>query len=91
MRPQPSAAAADALSGDGASAAVLTAPRQAPTTTGASPARSSVSARRTPGAVRKAPGIAINYAYLRRDLFTLAVLAPSMVVLLVVAFLVLQK
>jgi hypothetical protein len=37
-----------------------------------------------PGA--KVAGITINYAYLRRDLRTLAVLAPLMVVLVIASF-----
>ena len=42
--------------------------------------------RRAAPPARKSPGITINYAYLRRDLLTLGVLAPSMVVLVVVAY-----
>ncbi|MGH2448176.1 MAG: hypothetical protein ACRDFS_06185, partial [Chloroflexota bacterium] len=36
---------------------------------------------------RRLPSTTINYGYLRRDLMTLAVLAPSMVVLVLIAFL----
>jgi hypothetical protein len=43
------------------------------------------------GAQRRAPTITINYGYLRHDLRTLAVLAPLMVVLLIVAFAVLHN
>jgi hypothetical protein len=38
------------------------------------------------GLPRRPVGLTINYAYLRRDLRTLAVLAPLMVVLLVFAY-----
>ena len=49
----------------------------------------STAARRA--AQRRAPVIAINYSYLRHDLRMLAVLAPLMVVLLVVAYAVLHN
>lgn len=49
------------------------------------PAAPAMSRRPTrPGA--KVAGITINYAYLRRDLRTLAVLAPLMVVLVIASF-----
>ena len=44
------------------------------------------SVRRAPPAMRRAPGLTINYAYLRRDIYILAVLAPSMVVLVLIAY-----
>lgn len=50
------------------------------------PTTSPVSARRTPGGARRAPSAVINYSYLRRDVTTLSVLAPTMIVILVVAF-----
>jgi hypothetical protein len=42
--------------------------------------------RRATGALRKAPGVTFNYEYLRRDMKRLAILAPSMIVILVLAF-----
>ena len=54
-------------------------------TAGASaPASVPVAARRAGS--RRAPTITINYAYLRSDIMRLAVLAPTMVVLLIVAY-----
>jgi hypothetical protein len=47
-------------------------------------------ARRNPNLVRKAPAVAINYQYLRRDMVRLAILAPSMIVLLLLAFVLLH-
>jgi hypothetical protein len=37
-------------------------------------------------AARRAPVLAINYAFLRGDIRMLSILAPSMLVLLVIAF-----
>jgi hypothetical protein len=59
----------------------------APTRTIQSSAAGAAAARRSAAALRKSPGIAINYHYLRRDITALLVLAPGMVVLLVLAFL----
>jgi hypothetical protein len=56
----------------------------------ASAAARSVAATRRPTASRRTPVLAINYDYLRRDIRLLTVLAPSMVVLLVIAFFVLR-
>jgi hypothetical protein len=42
--------------------------------------------RRNPNLLRKAPAVTINYQYLHRDINRLAVLAPAMVVLLIIAF-----
>jgi hypothetical protein len=57
----------------------------------AAPARPVPSAPVTPSprsrtATRKAPTISVDYSYLRRDLTSLAVLAPAMIVLVLVAF-----
>jgi hypothetical protein len=41
-------------------------------------------------AASRVAGITVNYAYLRRDLVALAVLAPLMVVLLIVSYFLLQ-
>lgn len=54
------------------------------------PAARSVAATRRPTAARRTPVLAINYDYLRRDIRMLSVLAPSMIVLLVIAFFVLH-
>jgi hypothetical protein len=43
-------------------------------------------ARRAAGVPRKAPATVADYAYLRRDLRLLGILAPSMIVLVVIAF-----
>jgi hypothetical protein len=43
-------------------------------------------ARRNPNLVRRSPAITINYEYLRHDIRYLAVLAPTMIVLLMLAF-----
>lgn len=51
-----------------------------------SPAPAAVPAASRRVASRRPPGITINYAYLRGDIMRLAVLAPLMVVLLVIAF-----
>jgi hypothetical protein len=58
-----------------------TAPR---TTT--SPGSVTPTLRRNPNLLRKAPAVTINYQYLHRDINRLAVLAPAMVVLLVIAY-----
>lgn len=55
------------------------------------PRTSAVPAATRRGAARRAPVITINYSYLRHDLRMLAVLAPLMVVLLVVAYAVLHN
>jgi hypothetical protein len=55
-----------------------------PPQTSAAP-RASASTRR-PTASRRTPVLAINYDYLRRDIRSLTMLAPAMVVLLVIAF-----
>jgi hypothetical protein len=48
---------------------------------------SALSSVRRPGAAgRRAPALSVNYDYLRHDITALMVLAPSMVVLVVVAF-----
>jgi hypothetical protein len=47
--------------------------------------RPTQSARRAAPA-RRAPVITVNYAYLRRDITRLAVLAPAMVVLVLIAY-----
>lgn len=68
-----------------------TQPRVGRTSTAPAPARPSpaVAARR-PVAARRAPVLTINYDYLRGDIRMLSILAPSMVVLLVIAFFVLH-
>ena len=43
-------------------------------------------AARRPNSARRTPVLAINYDYLRRDIKALSILAPSMVVLLLIAF-----
>lgn len=50
------------------------------------PPRMPAATVRRPQTARRAPVTAINYAYLRHDLKTLAVLATSMVVLVIIAF-----
>jgi len=57
----------------------------APTAAAPAAARSR---RPTTASSRRTPTTTINYHYLRRDLRTLGVLAPGMVVVLVVAFIV---
>lgn len=59
------------------------------------PQPSRVAARPSPAArrglqARRAPDMAVNYSYLRSDIRMLAVLAPLMVVILFVAYLVLH-
>jgi hypothetical protein len=55
---------------------------QAPTSTvSASPA-----SRRGASSARRAPVTIVNYTYLRRDITTLSVLAPAMIVVLVILF-----
>lgn len=46
---------------------------------------STAAARRAVG-TRRAPVLAMNYAFLRGDIRMLSILAPSMLVLLVIAF-----
>ncbi|MDQ2741016.1 MAG: hypothetical protein M3Z66_01760 [Chloroflexota bacterium] len=46
--------------------------------------------RRGPASARRTPTLVVNYQYLRRDIRSLAVLAPTMIVLLVIAFFVLH-
>jgi hypothetical protein len=48
------------------------------------------SARRGGAAVRRPPTTVINYQYLRRDITTLTILAPAMIVVLVILFFVLH-
>lgn len=48
------------------------------------------SARRGAAANRRAPATAVNYHYLRRDITTLSILAPAMVVVLIILFFVLH-
>lgn len=48
------------------------------------PVASAATSRRS--AARRLPTVTVNYAYLKHDLKWLAVLAPSMVVLLVIAY-----
>lgn len=78
--------APETMNGDesAGAAAVMAAPP--PVTTPAARAGRAEARRAGPGP-RKAPGIVVNYEYLRHDLRTLAILAPAMVVLLVIAFL----
>lgn len=45
---------------------------------------------RRPSAGRTAASTVINYNYLRRDILTVGVLAPAMVILLLIAFFVLR-
>ncbi len=46
--------------------------------------------RRGPAASRRAPTLVVNYQYLRRDIRSLSILAPTMIVLLIIAFFVLH-
>ncbi len=46
--------------------------------------------RRGPAASRRTPTLVVNYQYLRRDIRSLSVLAPTMIVLLIIAFFVLH-
>lgn len=66
-----------------------TSPVRAGTTTASAPSArggASAAAARRAVASRRAPTLTINYDYLRGDIRTLSLLAPSMVVLLVIAF-----
>lgn len=84
--PKPAAPAALAVENGSGSPDVMvgTAPVRPAATTADRPA----TITRRPGPPpRKVAGITINYAYLQRDLRTLAILAPSMVVLVIVAYL----
>jgi hypothetical protein len=42
--------------------------------------------RRNPNLLRKAPTVTVDYQYLRHDLRQLAVLAPTMILLLIIAY-----
>jgi len=78
----------------------LPVPPAAQASTGASPltrpaedrsATTSVArARRGPAATRRTPTLVVNYQYLRRDIRSLSILAPTMIGLLIVAFFVLH-
>jgi len=46
--------------------------------------------RRGPAASRRTPTLVVNYQYLRRDIRSLSILAPTMIVLLIIAFFVLH-
>jgi len=46
--------------------------------------------RRGPAAARRTPTLVVNYQYLRRDIRSLSILAPTMIVLLIIAFFVLH-
>jgi len=59
------------------------APARAATTVSSA---ASAAARRSAQSSRRTAVTAINYAYLRHDLVSLAVLAPAMVVLVIVAY-----
>lgn len=59
----------------------------APAAVGAEPApRMPAATVRRAQSARRAPVTTINYAYLGRDLRSLAILAPSMVILVIIAF-----
>ena len=62
-------------------ATTVSAPPPPATTRPAAP-----SARRAPPSARKTPTLTVNYGYLRHDLTLLAVLAVSMIVLVLVAY-----
>jgi hypothetical protein len=71
--------------------AMTTAPAATPAVSSVAPPRAASTTARPVargGAARRAPTITVNYTYLRRDLMSLAVLGPAMVVLLIVAYLV---
>jgi hypothetical protein len=71
---------------DGVSAAPI--PAAAATAPAARPATAAPRAATRPGAARRAPTLTINYGYLRRDLVSLGILGPAMIVLLIVAYLI---
>jgi hypothetical protein len=72
----------DELIPDAAPQRTASAPQAA---TATRPAAANAAARRAVAA-RRAPVLAINYAFLRGDIRMLSILAPSMLVLLVIAF-----
>ena len=51
---------------------------------------SAVRTRRGPAVARRTPTLVVNYQYLRRDIRSLTILAPTMIVLLILAFFVLH-
>jgi len=51
---------------------------------------SAARSRRGPAAARRTPTLVVNYQYLRRDIRSLSILAPTMIVLLIIAFFVLH-
>lgn len=57
-----------------------------PTFHAARPAVAAPTVRRGASTARRAPATVINYHYLRRDITTLSVLAPAMVVVLIILF-----
>jgi hypothetical protein len=80
-RPQPRSPGAGAAVAERTEPVVPTAPAATARPTAPPPATRRATTRREPTTT-------VNYAYLRRDVRVLAVLAPAMVVLVIIAFLV---
>lgn len=67
-----------------------TTPARAPVSTPAPPRTARAPRQAAASTPRRPPVNTVNYAYLRRDIRTISVVAPAMVILLVIAFFVLH-